>query len=183
MALMGYLHCCKTSLHIDIPCFNKRKFNLSEGDNYFNPTGLHTITISVTESCCMKCKHCSQSAQYGDGIEFPYESLKSILSEAYELGARYFGIFGGEPLMYPYLNNIISYAFRKGYKDIIIFTKGTLINYEKAKSLRSIGIKEMQVSCDSHIPDIYDEIVGQKGAYKKFYEGIYYLMSVGINVM
>ena len=181
MQSIGYLHCCETSVDIDIPSLNKEIYDYSK--NYFKPTQLHTITVSVTEQCCMKCKHCSQSAQYGNGIQFPYDSLKSLLSEAYGLGARYFGIFGGEPLMYPFLDDVVEYALKKGYKDVIIFTKGTLINYERAKSLRSIGIKEIQVSCDSHIPSIYDEIVGQVGAYKKFYEGIYYLMNVGINVM
>lgn len=180
MVSNGYLHWCSTPINIKMLSLNNR--NCYTSTDYFTPSQLHTITVSVTESCCMECAHCSQNAKHGKGREFACEDLIRVLSEAYELGARYFGVFGGEPLMYPYLNEVVSYAFKKGYKDVIIFTKGTLIDYEKAKELRSIGIKEIQVSCDSHIPEIYEEIVGQQGAFSKFYEGIYNLMSVGITV-
>ncbi|MBU5427241.1 radical SAM protein [Tissierella pigra] len=179
MIKLGFLHWSPVKVKLEISTPNKQ---LNQQKDYFNPDKLHTVTISVTETCCMKCAHCSQSAPFGKGNEFQYDHLVKIVTEAYELGARYLGIFGGEPLLYPYLEDIVSYAYRIGYMNVIIFTKGTLINFEKAKKMRSIGVTEIQVSCDSHIPEQYDKIVGQNGAFEDFYKAIYYLMSVGIKV-
>lgn len=179
MLQKGYLQISPVQLNINISCL---KPEISTNNNYFNPSQLHTITISITESCCMKCKHCSQSAPYGKGKEIPSTKIKSLLIDAYKLGARYFGVFGGEPLLHPNIYDIIQYAYRIGYKDVVIFTKGTLIDNDKAKLLKSIGITRIQVSCDSHIPSKYDKIVGHKDTFKKFYQGIFHLLSVGIHI-
>ena len=154
-----------------------------DGNNYYNPTLLSSITISITEACCLSCGHCSQSAPLGKGKEFSLAKMKEIVGDARDLGARYLGIFGGEPLLYPKLDEVISYSFEQGYQDIIIFSKGTLIDEKRARQLRGRGINKIQISCDSHIPEVYERIVGQKDTFVKFYKGIYALISAGINVL
>lgn len=160
-----------------------REVKYIENKDYYNPTQLYSITISVTESCCLSCGHCSQSAPLGKGRQFELDKLKEIISDASDLGTRYLGIFGGEPLLYPKLDSVIEFSFEKGYRDIMIFSKGTLINEQRARKLRCLGINQMQISCDSHIPEIYESIVGEKGSFVKFYKGIYSLLNAGIKVL
>ena len=180
MKELKYIH--ENLIPIEMHIIGKEKEYIDNKD-YYNPTQLYSITISVTESCCLSCGHCSQSAPLGKGKEFKLDKLKEIISDAGDLGARYLGVFGGEPLLYPKLNDIISFSFEKRYRDIIIFSKGTLINEQKARELKQIGINQIQISCDSHIPEIYESIVGQKGAFIKFYRGIYSLLNSGIKVL
>lgn len=179
MLQKGFLQISPVDIEVDI--FSLR-FKHYEEKNYFNPSQLHTVTISITESCCMKCGHCSQSAPFGKGKQMSFKQIQMILNDAYNLGARYFGVFGGEPLLHPDIFNIVKYAYHIGYRDVIIFTKGTLITNEKAKILKSIGVNTIQVSCDSHIPSKYDKIVKQKDAFKKFFQGIYSILNAGITI-
>lgn len=175
---LEYLQLSPVEIEVDVPSFFNA--NCKKSKDEFVPTQLHTITVSITESCCMKCSHCSQSAPYGLGNEISFSKLKTILDDAYTLGARYFGIFGGEPLLHNDIIEIVRYAHNIGFRDILIFSKGTLIDKEKARELKAAGVQSIKISCDSHIPEKYDEIVGIKGSFGKFFTGIYELMSVGI---
>lgn len=156
--------------------------NVSNSDRIMNPSGLHTITISILDEFCLSCHYCSQNAPVGKSVMIEFSKIKEILLEAYELGARYFGVFGGEPMLHPNIFEIIEYAYQIGYRKVYMFTRATLITYEKAKKLRSVGIDTLQVTVDSHIPSQYDSIVGVKGSFNRMYRGLYYLQNVGINV-
>lgn len=103
MKELKYIH--ENLIPIEIHIIGKEKEYIDNKD-YYNPTQLYSITISVTESCCLSCGHCSQSAPLGKGKEFKLDKLKEIISDAGDLGARYLGVFGGEPLLYPKLNDM-----------------------------------------------------------------------------
>lgn len=180
---MGYLHWIPIPLELEQfdDCDISEEFKERQ-ETYFMPDKLNAITISVTEECCFKCDYCSQNAGYLKTESIPVEKVLSVVEEARFLGARILGIFGGEPLMYDKLEELIKFAYEIGYSDVKIFTKGTLIDLKKARKLRSIGIKTVQVSCDSCDPEKYDEIVRKAGSFGNFYRGMYNLLSVGIDV-
>lgn len=146
------------------------------------PTSMIAITISILDSCCLKCDYCSQNAPNGKSIYMSLQKIKELLDDAYELGARYFGVFGGEPMMHPNIYEIISYAYEKGYKRVQLFTRATLIGEEAARKLHAAGIHSLQLTVDSHIPDKYDDMVGVKGSFARMYRGVYCLLSYGIEI-
>ncbi len=155
---------------------------LGEKTNFFYPNKLSQVTISVTEDCCLKCSYCSQNARFMHGNSMPKNLVLRLLDESYELGAKSFGVFGGEPLLYESLDDVVEYAYKIGFRDVKIFTKGTLIDGAKARDLKSMGISSVQVSCDSCNPEQFDKIVGEKGTFEQFSKGLYNLISAGIGV-
>lgn len=154
-----------------------------EENQELSPSSMLAVTISILDSCVLKCGYCSQNAPNGKSILMPFEKVKEILDDAYDLGAKYFGVFGGEPMMHPDVYDIIQYAYLKGYKHVQLFTRGTLIDEAAARKLHSVGIHSLQLTADSHIPEKYDSIVGVPGTFMRMYRAVYYLLGAGIEII
>lgn len=88
--------------------------------------------ISVTNDCNLKCQGCWVTR--GEQKEsLDVEKIHSIINESKKHGSYFFGILGGEPLIYKPLLEI----FRK-HPDCYfqLFTNGTLFTDELAEELR-----------------------------------------------
>ena len=178
----GYLIWSPTQNYLATNAGIKRE-SVAVNNFNFTPNGLNTITISILDSCCLQCSYCSQSAKREKSDLLSLELISRNLQDAYDLGARYFGVFGGEPMMHPKIFEIIKIAYQMGYSMVYLFTRGTLITHEKAKKLHSVGISELQLTVDSHIPEKYDAIAGVPGSFNKMFRGLYYLQDVGIKII
>lgn len=90
--------------------------------------------ISVTETCNLACSGCWVSK--GGRKSLTIEQLDGIILESKRHGSRFFGILGGEPLMYKGLLGI----FRRHHDCYFqLFTNGTLLTDEVAMELRKAG--------------------------------------------
>jgi len=83
-------------------------------------------------------------------------------------------------MLHPNIYDIIKYASTTGYSDILLFTRATLIDQHAAKKLRASGLQRTQVAIDTHIPEEYDNKVGDIGAFSKMLTGMYYLREMNI---
>jgi len=97
------------------------------------PPGL--MLISPSMRCNYKCVGC-YAAQYSKDEDMSFETLDRIITEAKELGTRFFIILGGEPLVYRPLFEI----FEK-HNDVAFqfYTNGALIDKEMARRLVELG--------------------------------------------
>jgi MoaA/NifB/PqqE/SkfB family radical SAM enzyme len=88
--------------------------------------------ISVTDDCNLNCQGCWVMGKEKNSRLKP-EQLNRIIDETKKAGSYFFGILGGEPLLYKPLPEI----FRK-HSDCYfqLFTNGTLLNPEVAETLR-----------------------------------------------
>ena len=88
--------------------------------------------ISVTNQCNLSCQGCWVSQEEGiNHMEF--DLLDRIIRESNDQGSWFFGILGGEPLLYPELTRL----FRMHPKSYFqLFTNGTLLNEKMAGELR-----------------------------------------------
>ena len=91
--------------------------------------------ISVTNDCNLKCQGCWVSTGEKK-VSLDIEKIHHIIEESKKKGSYYFGILGGEPLVYKQLLDI----FRK-HTDCYfqLFTNGTLFTDQLAKELRKLG--------------------------------------------
>ena len=92
------------------------------------------VMISVTESCNLACSGCWVSA--GGKKSLTPQQLNGIIVSSKKKGSYFFGILGGEPLMYKGLLDI----FEK-HSDCYfqLFTNGILLTEEIAMRLKKIG--------------------------------------------
>ena len=90
--------------------------------------------ISVTEACNLACSGCWVSK--GGRKSLTIEQLDGIIRESKRHGSKFFGILGGEPLMYKGLIDIF-----KKHSDCYfqLFTNGTLLTDDIAHQLLEAG--------------------------------------------
>jgi len=91
--------------------------------------------ISVTDDCNLNCQGCWVTGKNNNARMSP-EMLDKIIIQSKEKGSYFFGILGGEPLMYKGLFEV----FRK-HSDCYfqLFTNGTLLTPSAAHDLRKLA--------------------------------------------
>jgi MoaA/NifB/PqqE/SkfB family radical SAM enzyme len=92
------------------------------------------VMISVTESCNLACSGCWITE--GGKKSLTTQQLDGIITASKKKGSYFFGILGGEPLMYKGLLDIM-----EKHSDCYfqLFTNGILITDEVALRLRKMG--------------------------------------------
>ena len=92
------------------------------------------VMISVTEACNLSCSGCWVSR--GGKKSLTVEQLDGIISQSKRQGSYFFGILGGEPLMYRGLLDVC-----RKHSDCYfqLFTNATLITPEVAYKMEEVG--------------------------------------------
>lgn len=107
--------------------FKKRQ---KKGEAFFPAFNM----ISVTETCNLACSGCWVTR--GGRKSLTLEQVDGIISESKRHGSRFFGILGGEPLMYQGLMGIFAKHSDCYFQ---LFTNGTLLTDDIAMQLRRVG--------------------------------------------
>ncbi len=91
--------------------------------------------ISVTNDCNLRCQGCWVTSD-GKKEHLDIEKIHQIIEESKKQGSYFFGILGGEPLIYKQLFEI----FEK-HQDCYfqLFSNGTLFNQNVAERLRKLS--------------------------------------------
>jgi MoaA/NifB/PqqE/SkfB family radical SAM enzyme len=92
------------------------------------------VMISITESCNLACSGCWVS--YGGKKKLSCRQVDGIITSSKKKGSYFFGVLGGEPLMYPELIETLS-----KHPDCYfqLFTNGTLLTESIAMQLKKLG--------------------------------------------
>ena len=116
---------------------------------------IRDLRLSVTDRCNYRCVYCMDP-------DFKYLPKQALLSlEAYldivaaciELGVRKVRITGGEPTLYPQLDELISGLAALGLDDIAMTSNGSLTSPERAAAWASRGLTRITFSMDSVRPE------------------------------
>ena len=112
--------------------WNMRRFERRQqcGEPFFPAFNM----ISVTETCNLACSGCWVSK--GGRKSLTMEQIDGIIRESKRYGSKFFGILGGEPLMY---KGLIDIFLRHHDCYFQLFTNGTLLTEEVAFQLRKAG--------------------------------------------
>jgi MoaA/NifB/PqqE/SkfB family radical SAM enzyme len=112
---------------VNINRFEKRQ---REGKPFFPAF----LMISVTEACNLTCSGCWIS--HGGKQSLSLQQLDGIIENAKKEGSYFFGILGGEPLLYKGLFDLLG-----KHKDCYfqLFTNGVLLTDEVAQQMKKLG--------------------------------------------
>ena len=122
-----------------------------------NKIFLHRVDLSVTNRCTLRCEKCNMLMPYFHNPEHKdLQIIKRDLDSLFRLVdcIEIFDILGGEPLVYPYLVEVLYYIkekFSDKIESVHIFTNGTC---KLDKQLLEVS-KEMSI-----IYDLSDYTVG-----------------------
>jgi radical SAM protein with 4Fe4S-binding SPASM domain len=114
-----------------------------------------------TFACNFNCVHCTSARKLPASDEVSNKDAMRIVEQAYEFGATFFGITGGEALLRKDLFEVIGYARKLGMNASII-TDGRLLD---DKAFDNIVKNEVKVSVSIDGGEAMNDLVRGKGAY------------------
>lgn len=135
------------------------------------------VRIKPTNRCNQNCYYCHyknpylELDQYCYTDEIPRRKMLEIISDFKEAGVKAVTFSGGgEPLLYPYIEETMESVLQAGI-DLSIITNGTLLTSRKAELLSQA--KWVRISQESGCAETYSRIRGVDGsAFQKLCENI-----------
>jgi MoaA/NifB/PqqE/SkfB family radical SAM enzyme len=112
-----------------------------------HPLLAHLIPI---RRCNLACKYCNEFDDFSKPV--PTELMFKRVDKLGELGTSVITISGGEPLLHPELDAIISRIRHHGMVAGLI-TNGYLLTAERIRQLNDAGLEWLQISIDNVTPD------------------------------
>jgi radical SAM protein with 4Fe4S-binding SPASM domain len=139
-----------------------------------------TLQLHLTNACNLRCKHCYVSSGEAFPEEIGLDGWKKIIDVA---AARYQTVYvslsGGEPLLVPWLPELLEHAKGKG-APVAMISNGMLWTERRANELGPL-LNVVKVSLDGASADVHDRIRGP-GSFRQAVRGISRLGAAGVEV-
>lgn len=117
------------------------------------------IDMELTTRCNLRCIMCLHNFEEIKPQDMDLELAKKIITEFIEKGGCAIKfVYRGEPLLYPYLFEVIHFAKENGLIDARLATNGNLLTEQKSLELINAGLDYLTISIDSCNPDVYKKI-------------------------
>lgn len=142
------------------------------------------IQFQYDYACNFGCEHCCIKKFQGkkDARFFTLEDVKELSRQADEMGLAHFVITGGEPLVFPELDELIAAVDPQKFY-ITSDTNGWLLDEKKAKHLKSIGLDKIQLSLDSLSAEEHDSFRKVKGSHERALRAIEASIKADLNII
>ncbi len=128
------------------------------------------LMVEVTTYCNYDCIHCFRKTMEEPLGSMSMETYKRLLEKASRAGVSKLSFSGwGEPLVHPYIINMLEKAKEYGFK-VLLNTNGALL-VEHAKRIVDLSVDELVVSIDAVDPELYSSI-RLKGALSNVTRGL-----------
>lgn len=133
-----------------------------------NPEWLDFLWLELTERCNLTCQHCyvSSSPDLPLHRRMTHSNWLETIHEASALGCKSLQFIGGEPMLYPRLEELITTARVEGMEFIEIYTNGTPVSEEWARKLHYYRVN---VACSVYAPEarVHDMITQKPGSFDR----------------
>lgn len=142
------------------------------------------MRISVIDSCNLNCYYCNPQDNNKKCQAINILSVKKVLCivrAATRLGITHFRLTGGEPLLHPQIDEMVSQIKKiPGVRSVSLTTNAVLLA-QHAKQLKEAGIDSINVSLDTIDASEYEHIT-KKPLLDKVEHGIDAAIECGIRV-
>ena len=133
-------------------------------DRLFRP--LKDLRISVTDRCNFRCVYCMPKEVFDKDYRFlpraqllTFEEIERVVRAAADLGVTKIRLTGGEPLVRRDLEKLIEQIRQvPGITDISMTTNASLLDFERARSLRDAGLQRLTISLDAMDDDTFKRV-------------------------
>lgn len=141
------------------------------------------LRISLTDKCNLSCIYCMPSGfRFKDSDinkDMSFDDYKNLIKRFSKMGISKVRFTGGEPLIYPYLDELINYTKEICGIDDICITTNAIGLEERIKKLKDSGLKKVNISLDSLDEKKYRNIT-RGGSLKQVLESIDECLKLGI---
>jgi radical SAM protein with 4Fe4S-binding SPASM domain len=138
-----------------------------------------SVHLDLTYRCNERCIHCY--LDHEDHGQMTTAEIKNVLDQLAEAGTLFLTFSGGEIFLRADLFDLIAYA-RKLHFDVSLKTNGLLIDPERARKLRELGVRRIQISIYSTEPEVHDAITKVRGSLERSIAAIRFLQAQGLQL-
>jgi radical SAM protein with 4Fe4S-binding SPASM domain len=162
------------------------------------PSAPYRLDLALTYCCNNDCAHCynvrpnppippslvGKGGAEGIGqTELPTADWKRVLDKAWELGIPHIIFTGGEPTLRDDLPELIAHAESNGQIAGLNTNARRLSDSRYVERLIEAGLDHVQITLESHDPEIHDRMVRAKGAFRQTVKGLENALSSPLYVM
>lgn len=140
------------------------------------------IQFQYDYRCNFRCHHCCTQKMNKDKRHFTIDDVRELSRQADELGLAHFTITGGEPLLFPDLDELVA-AIDPEKFFIAVDSNCWLLDTDKAKHLKSIGVEKVHLSLDSISAAEHDAFRRKPGSHARVLKAIDASISAGLSVL
>ena len=131
------------------------------------PFTLHELKVEVTHRCDLNCIHCSSDARPSNYAEMSLENCVCIVNQAVQMEAKEISFSGGEPLIWPHINDAVAIAVSSGLQATI-YTSGNSNGFkEKAKRILSLGVRRLIFSMYGASVSSHERVTRIAGSFER----------------
>ena len=146
------------------------------------PSAPYRMDLALTYRCNNDCSHC-YNARPRDFGEISTSQWIQIIDKLWEIGIPHLVFTGGEPTLRSDLPELIQHAEQNGQITGINTNGRRLSDQSYVKTLIDAGLDHIQITLESHIPEIHDRMVRNKGSWSQTIRGIQNVLDTRLYVM
>lgn len=128
---------------------------------------LNSLIFAVTKKCPLRCKHCYEWKELNGEEVLSLTDLKRIVRKFQDKGkgVAQVQLSGGEPLS-RFDDLIELLRSSKSGTDFWVVTSGYKLTAERAKALKSVGLKGVSISLDHFEPEKHNSMRGSHQSFE-----------------
>lgn len=158
------------------------KFFIEKFKNLFQREEPRTLIFEVTDGCNLSCRYCYRpEGQNRKMNHLSVDNLQKIRKNLLKSNKRFsLGISGGEPLLHPDIEALLPLILEID-ANANLLTNLSLLDRSKAQSLRKTGLKEIQITLFSPLPEQHNYLRNTDD-FARTLEGIAILKETGFRI-
>ncbi len=129
------------------------------------------MDMALTFRCQNDCVHCYAGGPH-ETPELMTEQWKRAIDKLNEVGVFILTFTGGEPTLREDLPELLLYAQNKGMVTGLISNGRKLKDKTYVEALEKSGLDFVQITLESHKPDVHDKMTNAVGSWKETVAGI-----------
>lgn len=146
------------------------------------PSTPYRMDLAITYRCNNDCAHC-----YNDRPrnypEMDTVQWKKVLDTLWKLGIPHVVFTGGEPTLRADLIELVAHAEKNGQITGLNTNARRLHNAHYVAQLVDAGLDHVQITVESHLPEVHDQMVRAKGAWEQTITGLQNALDSPLYVM
>jgi Fe-coproporphyrin III synthase len=138
------------------------------------------LMLHLLGRCNLECAHCYMEGSPRRRERLPLDAVLRAVDECATLGVGSISLTGGEPLLYPDLDRVLTAAAQMPDIKVTLCTNGTLLTTRRAARFREVGLR-VNISIDGR-PDFHDRFRRLPGAFAAAQAGVRAAVEFGVPV-
>ena len=164
----------------DVPPASPRQ----QSNTLFDSHGrqIKDLRLSVTDRCNFRCVYCMEpDVKYLPKMQLlTLDEYVRLIEIVMSLGIEKLRITGGEPTLYPQLDELLEAVGSMGLRDIALTTNGSTLTRAMAERWKQSGLHRITVSLDTLRPSRKDAITRSHTTLKDVIGAIDIARDVGL---